>query len=123
RPRLRADVLAGQCRSYASRTAGADAVLLRASAVPQELLARLVRAATSTHMAACVACANADELARAAAARAPVLALEPALLHLPLPPRTLVLALSFAPEVRGRADAALDHSLVDAASFRRALSE
>ena len=52
-----------------------------------------------------------------------VLALEPALLHLPVPPRTLVLALSFAPAVRGRADAALDHTLVDAASFRRALSE
>jgi hypothetical protein len=103
--------------------AGADAVLLRAAAVPQELLSRLVRAATSTHMVACVACANADEVARAAAAHAPVLALEPALLHLPVPSRTLVLALSFAPEVRGRADAALDHGLVDAASFRRALSE
>jgi len=35
----------------------------------------------------------------------------------------LVLALSFAPAVRGRADAALDHTLVHAASFRRALSE
>jgi len=35
----------------------------------------------------------------------------------------LVLALSFAPEVRGRADAALDDKLIDAASFRRALSE
>ena len=122
-PLLRADVLAEEFRIYESRTAGADAVLLRASAVPQELLARLVRAATSTHMAACVACANADEVARAAAARAPVLALEPNLLHLPVPPRTLVLALSFAPEVRGRADAALDDKLIDAASFRRALSE
>jgi len=122
-PLLRADVLAEEFRIYESRAAGADAILLRASAVPQELLTRLVRAATSTHMAACVACANADEVARAAAARAPVLAVEPALLHLPVPPRTLVLALSFAPAVRGRADAALDHTLVDAASFRRALSE
>ena len=122
-PLLRADLLAEEFRIYESRTAGADAVLLRASEVPQELLARLVRAATSTHMAACVACANADEVSRAAAARAPVLALDPAHLHLPIPPRTLVLALSFGPEVRGRADAALDHGLVDAASFRRALSE
>jgi Indole-3-glycerol phosphate synthase len=122
-PLLRADVLAEEFRIYESRTAGADAVLLRATALPQEMLVRLVRAATSTHMAACVACANAEEVARAGAAHATIVALDPALLHLPPPPRTLVLALSFTPEVRGRADAALDPSLIDAATFRRALSE
>jgi len=122
-PVLRADALMEEFRIYESRTAGADAVLLRASAVPPQVLGRLVQAATSTHMAACVACATAEEIARAAAARAPIIALEPALLHLAAPPRTLVLALSFGPAVRGRADAALDTSLTDAASFRRALSE
>jgi hypothetical protein len=122
-PVLRADALAEEYRIYESRSAGADAVFLHAAAVPQEMLARLVQAARSTHMAACVACANAEEIARAAAARAPVIALAPALLHLPVPPRTLVLALSFTPEVRGRADAALDPGLLDAGSFRRALSE
>ena len=95
----------------------------RAGAVPPELLARLIQAATSTHMAACVACASPDEISRAAAGRAPVVALEPSLLHLAVPPRILVLALSFAPAVRGRADAALDPSLADATSFRRALGE
>src|SRR5262249_17015656 len=122
-PVLRADVLAEELRIYESRSAGADAVVLRASAVPAQLLGRLVQAATSTHMAACVACANPEEVARPAAARAPVIALEPNLLHLDVPPRTLVLALSFAPAVRGRADAALDQTLDGAAAFRRALSE
>ena len=122
-PVLRADVLADEFRIYESRSAGADAVLLRASAVPPDLLTRLVQAAASTHMAACVVCRTAEEVARAAAARAPAIALEPFLLHLPAPPRTLVLALAFSPDVRGRADAALDPSLVDAATFRRALSE
>lgn len=122
-PVLRADALAEEYRIYESRTAGADAVFFRAEALSQDVLARLVQAATSTHMAACVACASADEVSRAAAARAPVIALPPALLHLPVPPRTLVLALSFSPEVRGRADAALDSSLGDADSFRRALGE
>jgi len=122
-PVLRADLLADEFRVYESRAAGADGVLLSASAVPPELLARLVQAASSTHMAACVACKNAEEIGRAAAARAPVVALEPALLQLPVPPRTLVLALAFAPAARGRADAALDPTLTDAASFRRALEE
>jgi indole-3-glycerol phosphate synthase len=122
-PVLRADLLADEFRIYESRSAGADAVLLSASAVPPELLARLVQAASSTHMAACVACKNAEEIGRAAAARAPVVALEPGLLQLSVPPRTLVLALAFAPDARGRADAALDPSLIDAAAFRRALSE
>src|SRR5438270_875861 len=39
-PLLRADVLAEEFRIYESRAAGADAILLRASAVPQELLTR-----------------------------------------------------------------------------------
>jgi hypothetical protein len=34
-----------------------------------------------------------------------------------------VLVRSFSPEARGRADAALDPGLTDAASFRRALDE
>src|SRR5882724_5680954 len=75
-PVLRADFLAEEYRVYESRSAGADAVLLRASALPPELLARLVQAATSTHMAACVACASAAEIARAGAARAPVVVLD-----------------------------------------------
>jgi hypothetical protein len=122
-PVLRADVLAEEFRIYESRSAGADAVLLSASALPPELLARLVQAATSTHMAACVACASAPEIARAGAARAPVVVLDHSDLHLPVPPRTLVLVRSFSPEARGRADAALDPGLTDAASFRRALGE
>lgn len=122
-PVLRADPLAEEYRIYESRTAGADAVLLRAAAVPEEVLARLVQAAASTHMAACVECSNAAEIGRAATARAPVIALAPALLHLPVPPRTLVLALAFSPQVRGRADAALDPTLGDADAFRRALAE
>src|SRR3954471_24469255 len=81
-PVLRADPLAEEFRIYESRSAGADAVLLSASAVPPPLLTRLIQAATSTHMAACVACANAEEISRAAAARAPVIALRPDLLHL-----------------------------------------
>jgi indole-3-glycerol phosphate synthase len=122
-PLLRADALTEEYRIYESRGAGADAVLLRAAAVPEQVLSRLVQAASSTHMAACVECANEGEIARAAAARAPVIALPPALLHLPVPPRTLVLALSFLPEVRGRADAALDSTLGDAGAFRAALAE
>src|SRR6266850_1375859 len=122
-PLLRADFLAEEFRIYESRNAGADAVLLRASALPPELLARLVQAATSTHMAACVACSSAAEIARAGAARAPVVVLDHSDLHLPVPPRTLVLVRSFSAEARGRADAALDPGLTDAASFRRALEE
>jgi indole-3-glycerol phosphate synthase len=122
-PLLRADLLTEEFRIYESRSAGADAVLLDAPALPAELLARLVQAATSTHMAACVACRNTEQIARAVAARAPVVALHHSDLHLAVPPRTLVLALSFAPDVRGRADAALDPGLTDAVSFRRALSE
>src|SRR6267378_3493525 len=91
--------------------------------IPLLDVTRLVQAATSTHMAACVACANAAEIAQAGAARAPVVVLDHSDLHLPVPPRTLVLVRSFSPEARGRADAALDPGLTDAASFRRALEE
>jgi hypothetical protein len=122
-PMLRADVLQEEFRIYESRAAGADAVLIGAAGLPSEVLARLVQAATSTHMAACVVCGDAQDIGRAISARAPVVALEPGLLHLQVPPRTLVLALSFAPEVRGKADAALDPGLADAAAFRRALEE
>jgi len=121
-PVLRADVLSEEFRIYESRASGADAVLL-AGTVPQEVLSRLVRAATSTHMAACVSCDSAEELERAVAARAPVVALPPSLLHLEVAPRTLVLLLSFDAAARGRADAALDRSLEDAVAFRAALEE
>src|ERR1700694_5416069 len=66
-PVLRTDSLAEEFRTYESRSAGADAVLLRASALPPELLARLVQAATSTHMAACVGCGSAEEVGKGAA--------------------------------------------------------
>ncbi|HEY6912098.1 MAG TPA: hypothetical protein VI356_22155 [Myxococcales bacterium] len=121
-PVLLADLLSEEYRIYESRAAGADAVMFP-GALPQELLARLVRAASSTHMAGCVACASAEEVARAGAARAPVIAVAPALLHVGVPPRTLVLSLTFHPSARGRADAALDASLRDAAAFRAALEE
>jgi hypothetical protein len=121
-PVLLADLLSEEYRIYESRAAGADAVMLPGS-LPQELLARLLRAASSTHMAGCVSCASLAEVERAAAARAPVIAVAPALLHVPVPPRTLVLSLSFHPSARGRADAALDASLRDAAAFRAALEE
>jgi hypothetical protein len=121
-PVLLADLLAEEYRIYESRAAGADAVMLP-GALPQELLARLLRAASSTHMAGCVVCASAEEVERAGAARAPVIAMAPPLLHVPVPPRTLLLSLSFHPSARGRADAALDASLGDAAAFRAALEE
>src|SRR2546427_9340723 len=80
-PVMRADLLAQEFRLYESRTAGADAVLLRAGAVPPELLARLIQAATSTHMAACVACARTAAIPWAAAGCAPVGGLVPRVLH------------------------------------------
>ena len=121
-PVLLADPLAEEYRIYESRASGADAVMLQGT-LPQELLARLLRAASSTHMAGCVACASEEEVGRATATRAPIIAVAPALLHVSLPPRTLLLALSFDPSARGRADAALDPSLRDAAAFRAALEE
>ena len=118
-PVLRADAIAEEFRIYESRAAGADAVLLKQA--PVELLKRLVQAAASTHMAACVVCASADDLAAAAAARAPVAAVE--FESFKAPPRMLVLALRDLPGLRGRADAVLDASLTDPESFRSLLEE
>jgi hypothetical protein len=126
-PVLRATPLAEEFRVYESRAAGADAVLLSASAVPVELLARLVLAAKSTHMAGCVVCANAQEVAKAVEAKAPVVVVPAALLSSVAAPRTLVIADRFTSGLRGRADAALDDSFASAAdpaqAFRAALEE
>lgn len=122
-PVLRADPLREEFRIYESRAAGADGVLLRAAELPRDLLARLLQSATSTHMAACVICANEAELSLAAQLRAPVVALDERSLRLGAPPRTLVLALSSIKAARGRADAVLDASLQDANAFRAALAE
>jgi hypothetical protein len=125
-PVLRMAALAEEFRIYESRAAGADAVMLSAAAVPPELLARLVLAAKSTHMAACVHCVSVHEIEQAAQAKAPMLLLPEHLLDHPAPPRTLILAM-FVGGLRGRADAALDGSFatsVDPAqAFRDALAE
>jgi hypothetical protein len=126
-PVLRTDLLLEEFQVYESRVAGADAVLLHAGAVPHELLARMAQAAKSTHMAACIACASEEELLRVAPLRPAVIALPPELLHLRAPPRSLVLALSDGPGLRGRADAVLDEPLGaspdPAQAFRAALAE
>jgi hypothetical protein len=125
-PVLRCTVLSEEFRVYESRAAGADAVLLSAAAVPVELLVRLVLAATSTRMAACVSCVSTDEIAQAVHAKAPLLLLPAHLLDYPAPPRTLILS-HFAFGLRGRADAALDASFASALdpaqAFRHALDE
>ncbi len=119
-PVLRTDLLLEEFQIYETRAAGGDAVLLVAAALPGELLARLCSVAASTHMTSCVLCEDAAELARAVAARAAVVALRD--LSLPVPRRTLVLALEGA---NSGADALLDASLGDAADpaaeFRRHL--
>jgi indole-3-glycerol phosphate synthase len=139
-PILRVDLLLEEFQIYESRVAGADAVLLVAAHLSEELLVRLVSAARGTHMAACVLCAKPVDLARAAAARADVIALplradgslEPSLLDA-VPRRSLVLATPGGPRslpslssLRGRADAALDPAIAEgvdpAASFRAALA-
>src|SRR5439155_1102860 len=94
-PVLRCDLLLEEFQIYESRAAGADAVLLHARLLAGEQLDRLCGAARATHMAACVACETPDELRRAGAARAAVVALarpDEALLSA-LPRRVLVLAL------------------------------
>ena len=121
-PVLRADEIAEEFRIYESRAAGADAVLLRAAALPAELLARLARAASSTHMAACIVCATTEEMARAAGLRA-VIAVDSAELLASAPARTLLLALRDLPGLRGRADAVLDADLTDPRRFRQSLEE
>ena len=120
-PLLRTDLLLEEFQVYESRAAGADAVLLRAASVPFEMLARMAAAAKSTHMAACIACSSISEVERVAPLQPAVIALPPSLLGLKVPPRTLVLALEFAPGLRGKADAALDDSLQSADAFRAAL--
>lgn len=126
-PVLRTDLLLEEFQIYQSRVAGADAVLLRSGAVTREVLARMAQAAKSTHMAACIACTTAEELAAAALLLPAVIALPESLLHLPLPPRVLLLALSGGPSLRGRVDAVLDEDLGaspdPAQSFRALLPE
>lgn len=140
-PILRVDLVLEEFQIYESRVAGADAVLLVAAHLSADLLSRLVSAARGTHMAACVLCAAPEELARAVAARADVIALpvrtngllEPSLLEA-VPRRSLVLAMPERPgtapslaSLRGRADAALDPAIAEgadpAAAFRAALAE
>jgi Indole-3-glycerol phosphate synthase len=125
-PVLRTDLLLEEFQIYESRLAGVDAVLLRAALLPRDLLARLAQAAKSTHMAACIACETEEELLLAVPLQPAVIALPPSLLHLPVPPRSLLLALSGGPELRGRADAVLDEELgtaQDPARVFRALLE
>jgi indole-3-glycerol phosphate synthase len=117
-PVLRADLVLEEFQVYESRAAGADALLLHARVLTAESLARLAQAASSTHMVPCIVCENADDIARAAALRAQVIALES--FELKVPPRTLVLALGEPP--LGRAQAVLDASIQDAAAFRAALA-
>jgi hypothetical protein len=125
-PVLRMAALSEEFRVYESRAAGADAVMLSAAAVPPELLARLVLAAKSTHMAACVHCVSLHEIEQASLAKAPMLLLPEHLLDVPAAPRTLILTM-FTGGLRGRADAALDPSFATApdpaAAFRSALEE
>jgi hypothetical protein len=125
-PVLRMAALSEEFRVYESRAAGADAVMLSAAAVPFELLARLVLAAKSTHMAACVHCVSVNEIEQAAQAKAPMLLLPEHLLDVPAPPRTLILAM-YTGGLRGRADAALDASFATAPdpaqAFRDSLEE
>ena len=126
-PVLRTDLLLEEFQVYQSRVAFADAVLLHAGAVTREVLARMAQAAKSTHMAACIACTTEDELAAAALLRPALIALPESLLHLPLPPRALLLALSGGAALRGRVDALLDEELGaspdPARSFRALLPE
>ena len=118
-PVLRTDLLLEEFQIYESRAAGADAVLLRAGSVPFEILARMAQAAKGTHMAACIACASAEEIARVAPLQPAVIAVAPALAAAKMPPRTLVLALSWVPGVK--ADAALDETIDSAEAFRATL--
>lgn len=121
-PVLRADEIIDEFRIYESRAAGADAILLRAAALPPQLLERLCRAAASTHMAPCVVCASAEEMARAASLRA-IVALESEALLASAPRRTLLLALRELPGLRGRADAVLDPELTSPRIFRESLEK
>ena len=128
-PVLRADLLLEEFQILESRVAGADAVLLVASALPGPLLERLAGAARSTHMAAVVACADRAEIDRAVAAGAAAVALYSPELCGAVPRRVLAVALPLgaqtpdAAPLRGRADALLDPGLDSASAFRRLLEE
>ncbi len=128
-PVLRCDLLLEEFQVYESRAAGADAVLLHARLLAGEQLERLCGAARATHMAACVACDTPDEVERAAAARAAMVALSRPgeALFGAVPRRLLVLALDPAAAVRGRTDALLDQAIGSApdpaAAFRAALEQ
>ena len=128
-PVLRCDLLLEEFQVYESRAAGADAVLLQARLLPGEQLERLCGAARATHMAACVACDTAEEVQRAAAVRAALVAVaHPGeAIFAAVPRRLLVLALDPAAAVRGRADALLDEAIGSApdpaAAFRIALEQ
>jgi indole-3-glycerol phosphate synthase len=126
-PVLRVDLLLEEFQMYESRLAGADAVLLHARLLHGEQLEGLCGAARATHMTACVACETPDEVQRATAARADVIALSrpEEALFAAVPRRALVLALDPSAALRGRADALLDPALGSAqdpaAVFRAAL--
>src|SRR5438105_13069825 len=120
-PVLRIDLLLEEFQIYESRAAGADAVLLRADAVPFEILARMAQAAKGTHMAACIACASAAEIDQIAPLQPAVIALPPSLIGLKIPARMLVLALDYGEGLKSRPDAALDQTLEFADDFRRTL--
>ena len=115
-PVLRADLILEEFQVYETRAAGADALLLHASLLPGELLERLFRAATSTHLTPCLVCATPEELSRALALKPQVLCLENGL---QAPPRLLTLGL----RRDARADAVLDDQINDAAALRALLQE
>ena len=128
-PLLRADLLLEEFQVYESRAAGADAVLLHASLLPGESLARLCAAARATHMDACVVCTSREEMDRAVAARAEALAFgsdAPALAS-QAPRRVTLVAIAGDPsQLRGKVDAVLDSTIAaapdPASAFRAALA-
>jgi indole-3-glycerol phosphate synthase len=128
-PLLRADLLLEEFQIHESRAAGADAVLLHASLLPGESLARLCGAARATHMDACVVCTSREEMDRAVAARAAALALggDASALASQAPRRvTLVALLGNPSQLRGKVDAVLDSAIAaapdPASAFRTALA-
>jgi indole-3-glycerol phosphate synthase len=128
-PLLRCDLLLEEFQVYESRAAGADAILLQARLLPGERLERLCAAARATHMAACVSCDTPEDVQRAAAARAAVVAVAQSgeAIFAAVPRRLLVLALEPSAAVRGRADALLDEAIGSApdpaAAFRMVLEQ
>jgi indole-3-glycerol phosphate synthase len=129
-PLLRADLLLEEFQIHESRAAGADAVLLHASLLPGESLARLCGAARATHMDACVVCTSAEEMDRAVAARAPSLALggDAVALAARAPRRLTLLAVAGDPSVlKGKLDALLDFEIAlgadPASAFRSTLAK